>query len=168
MVLRCLRHRQHVADDALALHAEIATSIGSCGPDDRYVDGHGLVAQPRLAIQLDPLHQRLLSPRIESSAALLGIDEGVQSHWSDQARALGSDLTQQHAEHALWEVVGLDLVSQGQSTQLGREVPVATDHPLQQACMRQMIEPSVATITLTGAVIERQVRGRAVFEKPLL
>jgi hypothetical protein len=103
------------------------------------------------------LHQRLCGARIHAATAVRGIDEGVQADLRDESGPLRGDLAQQHAEHALWEVVGLDLVRQRQRTELRREVPMPADDRLIRPLCARWFKPRSAAISLPGAVVEREI-----------
>ena len=51
VIFRGLRDGQHLADDALAFHGEIAARVGAGGANEPDMHRHGLVAQPLLAVE---------------------------------------------------------------------------------------------------------------------
>ena len=165
VILRRLRDRQHFGNQALAFHAEIAARICVRRADQPDVDRHRLVAQPRLPIDLDALDERLGRARIQPSAALRGVYESVQPDLRDEPWALRRDLAQQHAEHALRKIVGLDRICQRERPELWREVPMSADDPLQQSGVREVIQPTLGTIPLPCAVVEREIARCAGFQK---
>ena len=94
---------------------------------------------------------------VQLAAPVQRIDERFQSHVREQARPMGGDLAEEQADHALREVVGLDLVLDGQFPQPRRQVPVAANDTRDQSFMRQVVETARPAVTLAGRVNERQV-----------
>ena len=67
---------------------------------------------------------------VELAAAVARIDEGAEADAGDVAGAARGDVAEQMRDHALRQIVGLDLVGDGELLQLRRETPMAADHAL--------------------------------------
>jgi hypothetical protein len=63
------------------------------------------------------------------------IDKGIGADAGDGARLTGSDVAEQVADDALGEVVGLDLVVDGELLKLGAQAPVPADDAPDQPFM---------------------------------
>ena len=95
--------------------------------------------------------------RVDLAAAVARIDEGAQADARDMARPVRGDVAEQVRDHALRQVVGLDLVGDGELLQLRHQAPMAADDALDQALMAEMIEPALLAVALAGGIDERQV-----------
>ena len=81
---------------------------------------------------------------------------------------MGGDVAVHVGDDALGQVIGLDLVGEGQVAQLGGAVPVAADHALDHALMAVVVAAGAVPVTLTGCEEQRQVTGMASLQEPLL
>ena len=72
-------------------------------------------------------------------------------------RLARGDVAVQVRDHALRQVVGLDLVGHGQCLQLGHQAPVAADHPPHHALVAEVIESAIAAVALPRGVDQREV-----------
>ena len=66
----------------------------------------------------------------------------------------GGDVAVEMRDHALRQVVGLDLAGDRQRLQLRHQAPVAADDAPHQPAMRQMVEPALLAVALAGGVDE--------------
>jgi len=123
----------------LALHGDIAVRIAGGPPDQCDVDGERLIAQPFLTIDLHNPNELLGRHAVDLAALVARIDESTQSNLRNRARAARGDLTIEMRDATQWQVVGFDLVVQGQFAELGYQAPVAADHALEQAFMGKSI-----------------------------
>ena len=145
----------------------VAVLVGVAGPQEHHVDGESLVEQQLLALDVDDLHQVLLGAVIQLAAAVAGVCEGVQAHGGDGADVVGGDIPVHVGDDALGQVIGLDLVGQGQVAQLGCPVPVAADDTLHHALMAVVVAAGAVPVALTGREEQRQVPGVPRLQKPL-
>ena len=133
-----LRGRQHLAEQRLLLHGDVAVFVGGRAAQQRDVDRERLVAQPFLAIDRHQLDQVLLGAGALPSAQLPRIDEGVQADLGDQPGAAAGHVARDLRQHALGQGVGLDLVLQHHRNH-GRGVDQrAGDAALDHAVMAEM------------------------------
>ena len=112
-------------------------------------------------MQRDQLDQVLGRPGIDLAAAIARIDEGAEPDGGDMAGAMGGDVAEQMGDHALRQVIGLDLVVEGELLQLRHEPPMAADHALDEPLMGEVVEAAVFAVSLAGSVDEGQVFWRA-------
>ncbi len=61
------------------------------------------------------------------------------------------------ADHALGQVVGLDLVGDRQLLQAGHQAPVTADDPPYQTGVAQVVEAAVLAVPLTGRINQCQI-----------
>ena len=80
----------------------------------------------------------------------------------ERARLAGGDVAEQVRDHALRQVVGLDLVGDRERLQLRHQAPVAADDALDQPVVAEVVEAALLAVALAGGVDERQVARRAV------
>ena len=78
---------------------------------------------------------------------------------SKNPRSLRRDFAQEHTEHALRKIVGLDLIREREDPESGREVPMTPDDATQEPAMGEMIQAAIAPVTLAGTIVEGQVPG---------
>ena len=145
----------------LALHGEIALGVAGGGADDADMDREGPIEQALLAVERDQLDQVLGRPGIDLAAAIARIDEGAEPDGGDMAGAMGGDVAEQMGDHALRQVIGLDLVVEGELLQLRHKPPMAADHALDEPLMGEVVEAAVFAVSLAGSVDEGQVFWRA-------
>ena len=60
-------------------------------------------------------------------------------------------------DHALRQVVGLDLIGHGERLQFRHQSPMSADDTFDEARMAEVIQPALAAITLAGRIDQRQV-----------
>ena len=119
--------------------------------------GKPSIEQAFLAAERDQLDQVFGRARIEFAAAIARIDEGAEPDGRDMAGAMRGNVAEQMGDHALRQIIGLDLVLEGELLQLRREPPMAADHPLDEPLMGEVIEPAVLAVALTGGIDEGEV-----------
>ena len=68
------------------------------------------------------------------------------------------DVAEEVGDHALRQVVGLDLVGDGELLQLRHKAPMAADDASDQPLMREVIEPAILAVALAGGIDQREVR----------
>jgi len=81
--------------EPLLLHGDVAVLVGRGATNDADVDGEGLVEEHLMALELHQLHERLRGPLVHPAALQAGVDERVQTHRGQEARAAGGDLPHQ-------------------------------------------------------------------------
>ena len=105
-------------------------------------------------------HQRdeILGRRgVDLAAAEARIDERAEPHPRQVSRLARRDVAEQVRDHALRQVVRLDLIADRERLQLRHEAPVAADHALHEARVAEVIEAAILAVALPGRVDERQV-----------
>ncbi len=132
-VVRRLGQRESVEGGDLVLEAQVAEGVGGRGPDEGDVDGEGGVEEPRLAVDLEQADQLLARHRVQPAAPRPRVDERAQPDVGEDAGLAGRRRPEELGQHALGEVVGLDLAALRQLRQAGGLPPVASDHALAQA-----------------------------------
>ena len=85
------------------------------------------------------------------------IDKRSKSHACEVAGALRRDIAKQVRNHALWKIVGLDLIGNGQFLQFRHQPPMPPDHAAYQTFVTKVIEFAVTTVTLTSGVDQREI-----------
>ena len=148
----------------LVLHRDVAAGIGGGAADDRHVRRERAKVQPLVAIELDHAHEVLARRAVHLAALAARIDEGVEPDLGEDpcpARRPGA----QHVEdQAARQIVRLDRVFQDQPPdrrhrQRRRAARIAAgDHALEQARLRQMVDPGNA-VHVAGA--DRMQRGQS-------
>ena len=127
------RDRERLERERLALHRHVAVRVGGRAADDADVDRKGPVEQVLLAVDFDQRHQILGRALVDLAAAEARIDERAEADARELARLAGGDVAEQVRDHALRQVVGLDLVRDRERLQLRHESPVAADDALEAA-----------------------------------
>ena len=151
---------QRLQRQRLALHGDVAVGVGGGAADDADVDREGLVEQVLLAVDRHQRDQVLGGARVELAAAVARIDEGAQADAAEVPGLAGGDVAEQVRDHALRQVVGLDLVVHRQLLQLRHQAPVAADDALDQALVAEVVEAALLAVALAGGVDQRQVARR--------
>ena len=94
---------------------------------------------------------------VDLAAAEARVDERADPDARQQPGLARRDVAEQMRDDALRQVVGLDLVGDGQCLQLGHQPPVAADHALDQSLVAEMVEAAILAVALAGGIDERQV-----------
>ena len=68
----------------------------------------------------------------------------------ERAGLAGGDVAVEVRDHALRQVVGLDLALEREAADLRDQAPVAADDALEQAVMAERVEPAVLAVALAG------------------
>jgi hypothetical protein len=89
------------------------------------------------------------------------IDEGAETDPAQRARLARGDVAKQVRDHALRQVVGLDVAVHRERLQLGHEPPVTADDAAQEAAMAEVVETARLAVALAGGVDQRQRARRA-------
>ena len=100
----------------------IATSIGK-----------RLVEEVFLAADRHQRHQLVDAAGVELAAAVARVDEGAEADPAQVPGLAAGDVAEQVRDHALRQVVGLDLVVDRELLQLRHQAPVAADRALHQS-----------------------------------
>ena len=95
--------------------------------------------------------------RVDLAAAVARVHESAQAHMRDGARLARGRVPEHVGDHALGQVVGQDLVCQGQLLQFGHQTPVAADHSPHQPFVRQVVQPALLAIPLARGVDQCQI-----------
>ena len=86
--------------------------------------------------QADDVILRLL---VELAAAVARINERAETDARDMAGPVRGDVAEQMRNHALRQIIGLDLVGDGEMLQLRHQAPVAADDSAYEPLMREMV-----------------------------
>ena len=156
-VARGHRDREALERQRLALHRDVAVGIGGGAADHADVDRERAVEEVFLVAERHQRDQIFGGGGVDLAAAEARIDERAQPHAREVSRLARGNVAEQMRDHALRQVVGLDLVAYGERLQLGHEAPVSADHALHEARVTQVVEPALLAVALAGRVDERQV-----------
>ena len=74
----------------------------------------------------------------------------------EASRSASRNVSQQLADNSLRKTIRLNLVLDGQPTDLREQAPVPADDPSQQALMAEVIQSACLAVSLTGGVDESQ------------
>ena len=170
-IAHCGRDRQRLQRQRFLFHRHIAVGIGGRAADDAHIDRERPVQQAFLAVNRDQLDQVFGRARIELSAAEARIDKRAQPDARQVRGPVRSDIAIQMRDHALRQVVGLDLVGDRQPLQRRHQAPVPADHAPHQSLMPEMVQAAQLAVTLAGRIHQRQVarlaagRGMAIIAR---
>ena len=153
---------QHLDGERLLLHREVAVDVRRGGPDDADIDRERLVEQVFLAVDRHQLDQVLLRPLVQLAAAVARVDVGTEAHVSQGSRFARGDVAEQVADHALRQVVTLDVIPEHELLQLRDKAPVSADHASDQPFVSEVVEPPFASIALPSRIHERESAGPAL------
>ena len=117
----------------LALHRDVAVGIGGRAADHADVDRERPVEQVLLAVERHQRDEVVGGRGVDLAAAEARIDERAEPDARQVSRLARGDVAEQVRDHALRQVVGLDLVADRERLQLGHETPMAADHAPDQA-----------------------------------
>ena len=96
------------------------------------------------------------------------IDKGPQSHLGDGSGTARGNTAIQMRDAAERQIVGFDPVGERELAQFWHQRPVTSDNPLQQAIMREAVEPPVPGIARRRRKHQRQRRRMPVLAIALL
>ena len=151
------RNGQRLQRQRLFFHGHVAVEVGRGATDDAHMNREGLVEQVVLAVDGHQVHQLFPGDRVDLAAAKTRVNKRTQTNAGQRAGLAGSDVTKQVRDHALRQVVGLNLVARGQCLKLRHQPPVPAHHALDQPAMAEMVEPALLAIALTRGVDQRKV-----------
>src|SRR5208283_5031806 len=126
-------------------------------PDDTDIDRESFVEEIFLAVDFHQADDVLLRLLVELAAAVARIDESAEADARDMAGPVRGDVAEQMRDHALRQIIGLDLVGDGKMLQLRHESPVSTDDSAHEPLMREMVQPALFAVTLTCRIDQRQI-----------
>ena len=160
---------QGLQKQRLALHGDVAVRVGGGAPKERDVEPlECLVEQVLLTVdrhQLDPVFGGAF---VDLPAAVAGIDKRVEANPGQQPGLTRGGIAEQLRDHALRQVVGLDLVLHGHLAELTRHPPVPPDGPLEQAFVAQPVRAPPLPVSLCHGERQRQIpRGAGLQESRL-
>ena len=144
--LRGLRHRQHLAEDRLLFHGDVAVLVRGRAAQEAGVDRERLVEQKLLAPERHELDEVLARAPALPAAAVARVDEGVEPGPRQEPRPSGRDLARQLRQRALRQRVALDHVGDGKVRDLRRVDEGAADDALQEAVVSEMAGAEVAAV----------------------
>src|ERR1700719_859794 len=133
--------------ESLTLHGDVTIGIASRPPDECDVGGERFVAQPFLAIDFHELDEILGRHAVDLAALIARIDEGAQSYLRNGPRAAGGDLAIEMRNATQREIVCFNLVVHGEFAEFGDQTPMAADHTLEEALVREAIEAALLAVT---------------------
>ena len=126
-IVRGHGYRLGLQGQGLPFHGHIAIRIGGRAADQTDMDREGLVEEIVLAVDAHQTDDVGRGAGIQLAAAVARIDEGAQADTGERAGLAGGDIAEQVGDNPLGQVIGLDLVADGQLLQARHETPVAAD-----------------------------------------
>ena len=148
---------QRLQRQRFLLHGQIAVGIACCRADDADMDRETFVEKIFRAVDFHDAHDVFRRARIELAAAVARIDEGSEADARDMARPVRRDVTEEVRDHALRQIIGLDLVLHREALDFRDEAPMAADHAPDEAGMAEMIEAAFLAVALASRVDEREI-----------
>ena len=139
------------------LHCQIAVRIAGRSPNDADIDRESLVEEIFLAIDFHQTDDVLLRLLVELAAAVTRIDESAKADARDMAGSVRSNVAEQMRDHALRQIIGLDLVGDGEMLQLRHQAPVATDDSAHEPLVREMVQSALLPVALACRIDQRQI-----------
>src|SRR5690349_987391 len=85
------------------------------------------------------------------------VDESADADAGDVSRAMCGDVAEQMRDHALRQVVSLDLARDRELLQFRRKAPVPADDAADQALMGKVVEAAMLAVALARGIDQRQV-----------
>jgi hypothetical protein len=129
--------------------------------NDAHMDGEGPVEEVFLVAQVHELDQLLAGAAVDAAAAVAGVHEGPQADAGQMPRLAGGDVPEEMTDDPLGQVVGLDLVGDGQLLEARHQAPVAADHPPHEARVAKVVEAALLAVALAGGIDQGQIAGPA-------
>jgi hypothetical protein len=96
---------------------------------------------------------------IDLATAVARVDERAQTDAAEGPGLARGDVAEQMRDHALRQVVGLDLAGHRQRLQFRHQPPVPSDHPLDEPGVAEVIQSAFAPVALPGGIDQRQPPG---------
>src|SRR4029077_15929968 len=84
-------------------------------------------------------------------------DKSSKAHSCEMPRALRSDVAKKVRNHALRNIVRLDLIGDRQSLQFRHQPPMPADHAAHQTFVAKVIESPVVAVTLSCGIDQREI-----------
>ena len=166
---RRLRDGERVRQHAFARQGNVAVLVRRGAADQRHVHPGRLEVEELFAIQLAHLHQVFLGAAVDLAAFQARVDEGPQAHLGEHAAAPAGHVARHHGQHALWPVVGLDLLVAHQFGQArAAHAVMGRHHAPGHAFVREMGHALVLEVALADRGVEGQVARVAGGQKGLL
>jgi hypothetical protein len=159
---RRLRNRQHVLRHGFLFGGQVAAGIGGGGANDAALNGNGRVEQIFAPTQRDQIDQVFGDALAEAAAVVPRIDEGMQSDRRYQAELAAGGRAVKLADHALGEVVTLDLSRHRHLGKPRRTAPMSADHAPGHARMRKPRYPGGARLVDRAVALARRMHQRQV------
>ena len=161
------RHREIVEVERLALRRDVAVRVGGGAAQESDVEREAAVEQPLLAVDLHHPDEVFGGDGVDLAALEPRIDEGADADAGERAGLAGGDVAVEVRDHALRQVVGLDLALEREAADLRDQAPMAADHALEQAVVAERVEAAVLAVPLPGGEQQREVARLAGFEEAL-
>ena len=142
---------------ASRLHRDVAVGIGGGAADHADVDRKGAIEKVLLVAQRHERDEILGGRGVDLAAAVARIDERAEPHPRQVSRLARRDVAEQMRDHALRQVVRLDLIADRERLQLRHEAPVTADHAFHEPRVAEVIEAAILAVALACSIDERQV-----------
>jgi hypothetical protein len=126
---------QDLEPHGFLLRRHIAVWVGRGAADEGHVDGQCLEEKALLAAEGDQLDDVLLGPLIELAAFEAWVHEGPEAHLREGSGLARRDVAVEVGDDPLGQVIGRDLVLDGQLRDTRDEAVVPADDPLEQPFM---------------------------------
>ena len=119
--------------------------------------GNRLVEQIFLAVDFHQADDVILRLLVELAAAVARIDESAEANARDMAGPVRGDVAEQMRDHALRQIIGLDLVGDGEMLQLRHQAPVAADDSAHEPLVREMVQSALLAVALACRIDQCQI-----------
>ena len=139
------------------LHRQIAVGVAGRSPDDADIDRESLVEQIFLAVDFHQTDDVILRLLVELAAAVARIDESAEADARDMAGPVRGDVAEQVRDHALRQIIGLDLIVDRELLQLRHQAPVAADDFAHEPLVRKMVQSTLLAVALACRIDQCQV-----------
>ena len=159
-VLRRHRGSEVVEKQRLPLHGDVAGGIGRGAAHERDLDREGLVEEPGLAAQLDELDELLGRAGVELAAAEARVDEGAKPDLRQRPGQPCRNVAVEMRDAAEGQVVGLDLVVEGERAELRHERPMPADDASHEPLVGEPVEAALLAVAGRRGKHQRQSGGR--------
>ena len=116
---------EHFYRQRLALHGDIALGIRGGAADNAHVDRKCFVGQVLLAVDGHQLDEILGGAVVDFTAAVTRIDVGSQPDFANVPGAMRGNIAKHMRDHALGQIVSLDLAADRQRAELGHQAPMS-------------------------------------------
>ena len=144
----------------LPFHGDVAGGIGGGAAHERDLDREGLVEEPGLAAQLDELDEVLGGAGVELAAAEARVDEGAKPDLRQRPGQPRRNVAVEMRDAAERQVVGLDLVVEGERAELRHQRPMPADDASHEPLVGEPVEAALLAVAGRGGKHQRQSGGR--------